>query len=65
MEYRQNQWETNGTSSDDNVEKEKSRGNIGLPFGLCEKYGIRLPPKCHSKRRVGRVREERRVSTLD
>ncbi len=43
MEYRQNQWETNGTSSDDNAEKEKARGNIGLPFGLCEKYGIRLP----------------------
>lgn len=26
MEYRQNQWGTNGTSGDDNVEKEKSRG---------------------------------------
>lgn len=27
----------------DEAEKEKKGGNIGLPFGLCAKYGIYLP----------------------
>lgn len=33
----------NGTPGDDNLDEEKSHGNTGLPFGLCAKYGIRLP----------------------
>lgn len=27
----------------DEAEEEKKGGNIGLPFGLCAKYGIYLP----------------------
>lgn len=40
-EYRQN------TPYEDitNEDEETSRGNIGLPFGLCKKFGIPLPDK--------------------
>ena len=27
----------------------KKGGNIGLPFGLCEKYGIQLPPNARPR----------------
>lgn len=31
------------------AEEEKKGGNIGLPFGLCEKYGIQLPPNARPR----------------
>lgn len=47
--YRQNASYKDIVKGDENDpqedEKEKSSGNTGLPFGLCKKYGIALPPK--------------------
>lgn len=43
MEYRQNSWGNNPTDENGEETKEVNHGNTGLPFGLCAKYGIRLP----------------------
>ena len=47
MEYRQNSLEPYKTGSEDTGEQAESKsgkgGNLGLPFGLCAKYGISLP----------------------
>lgn len=40
-DYRQNTPYEDITDEDE----ENSRGNIGLPFGLCKKFGIPLPDK--------------------
>nr|DAW66825.1 MAG TPA: Glucose-regulated metallo-peptidase M90 [Caudoviricetes sp.] len=43
MEYRQNSWDNKPTDENGEETKGVNHGNTGLPFGLCAKYGIRLP----------------------
>nr|DAO90250.1 MAG TPA: hypothetical protein [Caudoviricetes sp.] len=55
MERRQNDW------SDVEKDDGKSSGNIGLPFGLCEKYGIKLPENATPRVAWDMLKEKRGI----
>lgn len=59
MERRQNDWSDNTDSTQESGEK--SHGNTGLPFGLCEKYGITLPKNATPREAWDALKQKRGI----
>ena len=47
------------------AKEQKEGGNIGLPFGLCEKYGIALPENATPKQAWDALKEKTGLSPDD